>query len=111
MKLGQVIGRVVLHTQEPSYQGGRFMIVQPLSREQLAGAPLDTLAKGWGPVAFDELGVSPGDIVGYSESGEAAAAFDQPTPVDAYICAIIDSWNYEPPSVEGMSTDEGSLYR
>lgn len=110
MKIGQVIGRVTLHRQEPSYTGGRFLLVQPLSREQLAGAPLEPMALGWGLVAYDELSADRGDIVGYSESGEAAAAFEQPTPVDAYICAILDRWNYQPPSVQGFKNDEKGLY-
>ncbi len=110
MKIGQVIGRVTLNVQEDSYTGGRFLLVQPLSREQLAGDELTTLAKGWAPVAWDDLGAGVGDLVGYSESGEAAAAFKQPTPCDAFICAIIDTWNYKPPSVEGMNNDEAGLY-
>lgn len=110
MKIGQVIGRVTLHDQEDSYTGGRFLIIQPLSREQLSGGALLPLAMGWAPIAYDNLSANTGDIVGYSESGEAAAAFKQPTPVDAYVCAILDKWNYEPPSREGMTDDEKSLY-
>ena len=37
MKLGQIIGRVVLNTQDPSYTGGRFLMVHPLDRKQLSG--------------------------------------------------------------------------
>lgn len=111
MKIGQVIGRVTLHQQDPAYAGGTFLLIQPLSREQLAGAPLTPLAPGWGLVAFDALRADRGDIIGYSESGEAAAAFEQPTAVDAYVCAILDHWNYEPPVVQGMNDDEQRLYR
>ena len=110
MKIGQVIGRITLNTQEPSYKGGRFLLIQPLSREQLSGGDLKPLALGWGPVAYDKLGAGEGDIVGYSESGEAAAAFEQPTPCDAYVCAIIDTWNYKPLHMEGMNKNEKSLY-
>ncbi len=96
MKLGQVLGRVVLNTQDPAYTGGRFLVVHPLDRKQLSGGALKDLTPGVSIVAWDELGAGDGDVVGYSESGEAAAPFENPTPVDAYICAILDHWTYQP---------------
>lgn len=96
MKLGQVIGKVVLNTQDPAYSGGRFLMVHPLDKKQLAGGTILEMTAGVAVVAWDELGSSDGDVVGYSESGEASAPFETPTPVDAYICAILDHWTYQP---------------
>lgn len=98
MRMGQVIGRVTLATAEPSYRGGRFLVVQPLSREQLAGAPLTPLAKGNSLVVYDRLGASVGDRIGYSDGAEASMPFSQPTPCDAYNCCLLDAIFYQPPT-------------
>ena len=98
MKFGQVIGKVVLQVAVPEYIGGRLLLVHPLSKNQLAGAPLKPLDKADTLVLWDELGAGDGDVIGYSESGEAAAAFPVPTPVDAYNCGIINQFSYTPPA-------------
>jgi microcompartment protein CcmK/EutM len=97
MRLGQVIGKLVMGRKVTSYDGGIFLVVQPISRAQMKGEPLLPLAKGSTLVVYDRLGAREGDIIGFSESGEAAAAFETPTPVDAYNTAIIDTLNYKPP--------------
>ena len=76
MKIGHVIGKITLHPKVCAYEGGRFLVVHPLSREQLSGASLDKLTKGSSLIVYDSLGAREGDIIGYSESGEAAAAFE-----------------------------------
>ncbi len=98
MRLGQVIGKVTLSASDAALRGGRFLLVQPLSREQFAGAPLLPLAKGATLVVYDNLGASPGHVVGFTEGAEAAAPFAQATPVDAFNAAIIDRILYTPPS-------------
>jgi len=98
MRLGHVIGRVTLARQDPSYRGGRFLLVQPLSKEGFKGAAMSPLAKGNSLVVYDSLGAGVGHIVGYTEGSEAAMPFDQPTPVDAYNAAIIDQIFYTPPA-------------
>ena len=98
MRLGQVIGRVTLGIADPALRGARFLLVQPLSREQFAGAPLLPLAKGATLVAYDEMGADIGHIVGFTEGAEAAAPFKHPTPVDAYVAALIDRITYTPPA-------------
>ena len=103
MKLAGIIGRVTLSVQEPSYRGGRFLLAMPLSKEQLLGAPLVPPAKGNSIVVWDELGAGVGDIIGFTDGGEAAAPFKQPTPVDAYCTAIIDHFNYSPPGVDKVA--------
>jgi len=42
-------------------------------------------------VAWDDLGAGDGQIVAFSEGGEAAQPFrPQEKPIDAYVAAIID---------------------
>ena len=98
MRLGHVIGKVTLSAAEPALRGGRFLLVQPLSREQFAGAPLLPLAKGSTLVVYDNLGAGPGHVIGFTEGAEATAPFAQPTPVDAYNAAIINQIFYTPPA-------------
>jgi microcompartment protein CcmK/EutM len=97
MRLGQVIGRVTLSRQDPAYLGGRFLVVQPLSREQFAGAPLQPLAKIPSLVVYDNLGAGVGHIIGFTEGAEATAPFEKPTPVDAINAGIVDTIFYQPP--------------
>lgn len=97
MRLGYVIGRVTLSKQDPAYKGGRFLLVQPLSKEQFRGAAMAPLAKGNSLVIYDNLGAGVGHIVGFTEGSEAAMPFAQPTPVDAYNATIVDRIFYTPP--------------
>ncbi len=101
MRLGLVIGRVTLNRFEPSYQGGRFLLVLPYTppsgSHRAPARPLGMpLPKGYSLVVYDNLGAAAGDVIGYSESGEAAAAFLEDTPVDAYNCALLDHTFYSP---------------
>ena len=104
MKLGHFIGKITLSQLEPAYKGGRFLLVQPLGREHLAGAPMLPLCTGNSLVVYDNLGAGEGDIVGYVEGAEATAPFSQPTPVDAFNAAIIDTIQYQPPVSTGIET-------
>ena len=96
MRLGTVIGRVTLSQQEPVYSGSRLLIVQPLSKEQFAGATAQPRAKGVSLVVFDQLGAGQGSIIGFTEGAEATQPFAGPAPVDAYNAAILDRLDYEP---------------
>ncbi|MFT5123708.1 MAG: microcompartment protein CcmK/EutM [Kiritimatiellia bacterium] len=97
MRIGQVIGKVVLNTMESSYEGGRYLVVMPVTKDQLATRTFDApYPPGNSLVVYDKLGAGIGDLVGYSESGEAAAAFIKPTPVDAFVAGIIDTFEYQP---------------
>lgn len=93
MKLALVIGRVVLNTVDPSYKGARFLLALPWK----PGQQKDRLPKGNSLVVYDNLGASAGDVIGYSDGGEAAAPFADPTPCDAFNCAIIDRIQHQPP--------------
>lgn len=88
MRIGEVIGRVVLCRCDPKLAGGRFMIVRPFDLEALEGkAP----PSGEIVVAYDELGAGAGMRVGLSEGREAAMPF-HPTPValDVYVGCLLD---------------------
>ncbi len=98
MRLGHVIGRVTLSQQDPAYKGGRFLLVQPFSKEQFAGAPMLPLAKGSSLVVYDNIGAGVGHVIAFTEGAEATAPFDQPTPVDAFNAALIDKVFYTPPT-------------
>ena len=97
MRLGTVIGRVTLSKKEPIYEGASLLIVQPLSREQFAGAPSLPLAKGSSAIIYDQLGAGQGSIVGFTEGAEASQPFLGDAPVDAYNACIVERINYTPP--------------
>jgi microcompartment protein CcmK/EutM len=98
MRLGHVIGRVTLSQQDPSYKGGRFLLVQPFAKEQFKGSAMTPLAAGNSLVVYDNLGAGVRHVVGFVEGAEASAPFAQPTPVDAYNAALIDTVFYLPPA-------------
>ena len=93
MRIVEVVGRVTLSRAHPSLPAGsRFPIVLPMPLAALRdGAP----DRGEELVAYDRLGVGPGDLVGLSEGGEAAAPFGKAkTPVDAYCACLIDAISF-----------------
>lgn len=101
MRVAQVIGRVTLSLQDPSYQGGRWLLVNPLDADQFNGACArpPALSAQQTLIAYDNIGAGDGDIVGIVEGTEATAPFDFPIPIDAITVAIFDSLTYEPPTV------------
>jgi microcompartment protein CcmK/EutM len=106
MRLGTVIGRVTLTLQEPAYTGGRLVLVHPWTRAEFAAAdrvPPDAIPKvplpaGSTLVAYDELGVRPGTIVGITEGAEASQPFPGDAPVDAYVACLVQHVDYHPPA-------------
>jgi ethanolamine utilization protein EutN len=98
MKLGTVIGRVTLSRGVDALTGGRFLVVSPFSRKQYAAGLNAAPAMGEEPslVVYDALGGGVGEVIGYEEGREAAQPFDQPTPIDAINCALIDEMFYRP---------------
>jgi microcompartment protein CcmK/EutM len=97
MRLGYVIGKTTLGLSDPALKGGRFLLVQPLVREQFTGAPMLPLGKGATVVVYDGIGAGEGQVIGFTEGAEAAAPFLIATPVDAYASAIVDRISYSPP--------------
>lgn len=100
MRVAQVIGRVTLSLQDPSYKGGRWLVVNPLDAEQFNDAcrQAPALSGQLSLIAYDNIGAGDGDIVGIVEGAEATAPFDFPIPIDAITVAIFDSLSYEPPT-------------
>jgi len=87
MRLGKTIGTVTLVEPHATVRGGALRLVVPLTSGDLA--------RGDGPaealVAWDDLGAGDGQLVAFSEGGEAAQPFRPlDKPVDAYIAALID---------------------
>ncbi len=99
MRVAQVIGRVTLNVQDPSFKGGRWLMVNPLDAGQFNAAcqTAPSISAQSSLVAYDNLGAGDGDIVGIVEGAEATAPFDFPIPIDAITVAIFDSLSYQPP--------------
>lgn len=94
MRFGKVIGRVVLAQSLDALEGARWLMVKPLSRAQFK----DTDSKESSPdpalVVYDRLGAGAGDIIGFTEGGEAMLPLPRGTPVDAYSALIVDRINF-----------------
>jgi ethanolamine utilization protein EutN len=94
MRIGDVIGRVVLSRRHESLPHARLLIVRPLTLAGLRGA-----TPTWGEdlVLFDDLGAGVGSRVGLSEGREAANPFHpKKVPIDAYSACLIDQIDLEP---------------
>jgi microcompartment protein CcmK/EutM len=97
MRLGNVIGRVTLSKAAEPLRGARWLIVSPLTREQLRrGGVRPGLSKEPSLVVYDDLGGGVGQTIGFIEGREAAMPFERPTPVDAIDAALVDHIYYAP---------------
>lgn len=84
MKLGRVVGNVVATEKVEGLEGVRFLIVQPLDKQQTPrGEPV---------VAADAVNMAgPGELVYFVSSREAAEALEERfVPVDHAIVGIVD---------------------
>ncbi len=87
MRIAEVIGTVTLSRAHPSLVGARWLIGVPFSLEALKKDVPD----GEDLVIYDNLGAGVGTRIGFSEGGEAAAAFlPDKKPVDAYCACLLD---------------------
>ena len=98
MRLGKVIGRVTLSQMIPAFEGGRWLVVNPYTRDQFQNGdtPPEGLSDEPSLVVFDALGGDVGQTIGFSEGREAAAPFPKPTPVDAINAALVDTVFHAP---------------
>ena len=90
MHLGRVMGRVVATEKAVGLEGVRFLIVQPLDKQQQpTGMPL---------VAADAVHMAgPGELVYFVASREAAEALPvRFVPVDHAIVGIVDEVHLVP---------------
>ena len=86
MQLARVIGDVVMSIKDPSLDGIKLLLVQPLTPErEPAGRPL---------VAVDSVGAGVGEEVFFVRGKEASFPFHPAEPpVDAGIVGIVDHWD------------------
>ncbi len=96
MRVGNVIGTVILSRRLEDVPAGRFVIVQPQGLETLrAGQPESAEPV----VAYDETSAGIGSQVALSEGREAAMPFyPRLVPFDAYCAAILDEVFVSPTS-------------
>lgn len=93
MRLGIVRGTVVMTIKDPSLEGIRFLLVEPVTAEGLdagrgGGKPL---------VVADQLGPAEGQMIAFVEGREAANPWwPGKAPVDAYCSLIVDTVDYRP---------------
>jgi len=98
MRLGSVIGRVILSRAVPALAGARWLIVSPFTRDhfQRGAETPPGMSKDPSLVVYDNLGGGVGQTIGFIEGREAAQPFDQPTPIDAVNAALVDEIFYQP---------------
>lgn len=90
MRIGRVIGQVVLGVAVPEYRAGRWLVVSPCDREALEHPEVSRVSPEPSVVVYDSLGAGVGDLIGFTEGGEATRPFDWPMPIDAYNCCLLD---------------------
>jgi ethanolamine utilization protein EutN len=86
MILGRVIGTVVATMKNPSLDGKRLLVVQPIDRRgRDAGKAI---------VALDAVGAGTGERVYWCRGKEASFPFlPEEVPIEATIVAIVDEVN------------------
>ena len=85
MMIARVIGTVVSTRKEPTMDGLRLLLCQPLNAEgEKAGAAV---------VAADAVGAGVGEVILYATGSSARqTTLTQNRPVDAVVMAIVDHW-------------------
>lgn len=96
MKFARIVGRVTLSVVDPGLRGGRLLIGIPCRPDTAAPVRGQALPKGNSLVVYDILGAGQGDMVAYTDGGEAAAPFKDDVACDAYCSALIDQVFWEP---------------
>lgn len=97
MRLGIVRGTVVLSAEDPSLEGTRLLIVEPVTPDSLQAR--DGRGGGKALIVADHLAPAVGQMIGFVEGREAANPYwPGRAPVDAYCSLIVDTFAYEPPS-------------
>lgn len=95
--MGEVFGRVTLSRVHPSLAGLRWVIVAPCSLKAIraagerAGIPGAVKGDGEDLVVADAVGAGTGQLVAFSEGGEAAMPYmPEKKPVDAHAGVLLD---------------------
>ena len=86
MQLGRIIGTVVCTVKNPSLEGKKLLLVQPINRHgKDKGKPL---------VAVDSVGAGTGETIYWCKGREASYPFaPNEIPTEATIVGIVDSIN------------------
>lgn len=105
MRLGIVVGRVVLSRALPAFQGMSLLLVEPVTAANLAAQN----GQGGGKtlVVADQLSPATGEMIGIVEGSEAANPYPQPTPIDAYCALIVNDFVFQPPETADRPAAEG----
>ena len=105
MRLGIVVGRVVLSRSLPALQGTSLLLVEPVTAANLAARN----GQGGGKtlVVADQLSPATGEMIGIVEGSEAANPYPAPTPVDAYCALIVNDFTFQPPETADRPASEG----
>lgn len=93
-------GHVVLNQSLPELQGIRFLVVEPVTAENLQ----DENVHGGGKalIVADHLGPGVGQMIAFTEGSEAANPYwPKMVPVDAYCALIVNHLEYHPPAPKG----------
>ena len=85
MLIARVIGTVVSTQKEPTLEGLRLLVCQPLNAE---GEKAGTVV-----VAADAVGAGVGEVILFATGSSARQTVaTQNRPVDAVVMAIVDQW-------------------
>ena len=84
MQLARVLGTVVATVKNPSLEGRKLLVIQPLDgRLNSSGKPM---------VAIDSVGAGEGEIIFWCRGKEASFPFEpMEVPTDCTIVGIVDS--------------------
>lgn len=98
MRLGKVIGRVILSRVVPELEGARWLVVSPYSRDAFPQGTETPAGVSREPslVVYDNLGGGVGDTIGFVEGREAAQPLDPVAPIDAFDAALVDHVFHQP---------------
>jgi ethanolamine utilization protein EutN len=90
MRIGKVIGRIVLTQTYETLAGGRFLLIEVQDRFSLVGKARKSTES---LIVYDHLGATDGDLIAFTESREATMPFypEKRVPLDAYNAAILDN--------------------
>jgi ethanolamine utilization protein EutN len=95
MRLAWVTGKVTLNRREESLKPGSLLICEALDETMLdtsSGFRPRTKPMPESLVVLDQLGAGVGDLIAFTEGGEATQPFrPDNVPVDALSTAIIDT--------------------
>lgn len=96
MQLAKVIGTVVATVKDPSLEGAKILMIQPLT---------DKMKSSGGPIAaIDTVHAGPDELVYWITAREASLALPNPfSPVDAAIVGVVDDVDVKDAGVEDRS--------